>query len=510
LIPEPPTQKIDIAAFDAFSFESLLVDRPPIRQPERLQLHYLKEYLSDLHCRAVLTENHYIDRDYMEDHSVFYSRNLYPYPNACKRAHFFSRISSTTVRSKLSSLARIARKGGREAYQLACRRFSEKNYLGFAVIKPLPGSPIGRTVLRTYGPQADSGFRRLFPCTSVYPVHLLGTQLTVRGLGFQQQDVGVSACATTALWSALQKVREYEPVGPATPAQITKLAAQYALPFGRSMPSEGLSLDQMCQAIQALYISPNLVRTHEYENARALIYSTILSQLPPILILEATHIPDFWHAVTAVGLKLHPAGSEGSRLIAGGLYDRAADLASVYIHDDRIGPYLRADLTRNGAGAPSLTIFPQQNAPEEWTLTHVLTPVHSKIRLSVPDLRDLALDLVKEVLSSTSDPPQPWLSFEVLAMRSHEYAEDSLSDATTPQFKTILALAETIPLSRYVGVIRLTNQKLGEVDVLVDTTSTAQNLNVSAVHLRRSRGIASRGFAKRLADACSCPLIGAS
>ena len=38
----------------------------------------------------MLVEEHYIDRDHMEDHSVFYSRNLYPYSNFCRRVHFFT------------------------------------------------------------------------------------------------------------------------------------------------------------------------------------------------------------------------------------------------------------------------------------------------------------------------------------------------------------------------------------------------------------------------------------
>src|SRR3989442_1582913 len=54
------------------------------------QLRYIWEYLKLLNCRAIVVENHYIDRDYMEDHSVFYSRSLRDYPNFCRRLHFFS------------------------------------------------------------------------------------------------------------------------------------------------------------------------------------------------------------------------------------------------------------------------------------------------------------------------------------------------------------------------------------------------------------------------------------
>ena len=78
-------------------------------------------------------------------------------------------------------------------------------YLGFMVIKPLPGSPIGRTVLRTFERDAPRGGRREFTAIRRYTVSLAGLSLSVRGLAFQQQDQGVSACATTALWSALQR-----------------------------------------------------------------------------------------------------------------------------------------------------------------------------------------------------------------------------------------------------------------------------------------------------------------
>jgi len=133
------------------------------------------------------------------------------------------------------------------AYRNACAEFSRTSYLGFGVIKPLGGTPVGRTMLAAFDPGSGDGFHYRFDCTCEYQAHLLGAELTVRGLGFQQQDVGVSACATTALWSAMQKVRDFEDIGTATPAQITTLASQYALPFGRSMPSEeALSIEQKC------------------------------------------------------------------------------------------------------------------------------------------------------------------------------------------------------------------------------------------------------------------------
>ena len=64
------------------------------------QLTYVERYVERLGCKSILVEHNYIDRDYMEDHSVFYSRSLHPYTNRCQRVHFF-RAETGTVRAEL-------------------------------------------------------------------------------------------------------------------------------------------------------------------------------------------------------------------------------------------------------------------------------------------------------------------------------------------------------------------------------------------------------------------------
>src|SRR5437867_11968227 len=61
------------------------------------QLRYIEEYVGELIADytpktkqgTIVYETHYIDRDYIEDYSVFYSRNLFLYKNYCRRLHFF-------------------------------------------------------------------------------------------------------------------------------------------------------------------------------------------------------------------------------------------------------------------------------------------------------------------------------------------------------------------------------------------------------------------------------------
>ncbi|MBK8270384.1 MAG: hypothetical protein IPK83_19650 [Planctomycetes bacterium] len=267
------------------------------------QIRYISEYVVKLGAKSVAIENHYIDRYHMEDHSVFYSKSLFPFPNFCRRVHFFN-VDQATVRRRLQGLLVTGLAKGLDELQVASKEFCESTYLGFTIIKPLTGSPVGRTVLRPYPevPEDHStGFRRDFGAVREYSLHLFGVELTVRGLAFQQQDVGVSACATTAIWSAMQKMRDHEDIAAFTPAQITILASRYSLPFGRSMPSEGLSLDQMCQATQALGAAPNVVRTSDFATFKSYLHTTLRSGFAPILILESTIGR---HAVAVAGMKL--------------------------------------------------------------------------------------------------------------------------------------------------------------------------------------------------------------
>src|SRR6266550_4978585 len=210
---------------DGFPAE-LGIKAPPFADPIKAhsQLKYLASYVANdqIKCKSLLIEEHYIDRDHMEDHSVFYSRNLYTYKNYCQRVHFFG-LPADQVEKRLAELRDIHRTKGPKACHDASAALSEESYIGFAVIKPLQGTPVGRTVLRSYPAQkpGQPTYRRDFTCTHLYQAHVGGITLSVRGLPFQQQDKAVAACATTAIWSALHRTRAFEDIGIFTPAQIT-------------------------------------------------------------------------------------------------------------------------------------------------------------------------------------------------------------------------------------------------------------------------------------------------
>ena len=524
-IPEPT---ISFLKYDGLNLREVLgLALPPFSSPGvHQQLLYVQAYAKDLDCKSIAIEFPYVDRDHIEDHSIFYSKSLFPHKNSCRRIHFFS-IGVDEVQAELDAIVQKGAKEGREAYDSACKDLSAKRYLGFCVIKPLDGTPIGRTVLKPYPdvprePERAKDFRRNFRCSQrEYVAHFLGVELRVKGLAFQQQDVGVSACATTAIWCALQSFRNHEDLAPATPAQITSLASRYSLPFGRAMPSEGLSLDQMCQAVQALGVSPHLFRVDkDIETARGILASAIASDFAPIVVMRHG---DLRHAVTVAGMKVResPVGalvSPRAPIPPGTkppeLRDEAGDLLGLYIHDDRRGPYLRTELLPKDK-KPTLNISTRGGSGSEgWELTHILLPMHNKIRLSFGNLREFALasaghvhkdgQIINRLLEGKIADSS--ITFSTSIVRGHKYIESRLMNHGSPV--QAIRLCRAIPMARYLGVVRLSASFFDRMDLLVDTTSTLRNIHCLGVVVQNPmKTPLTRPIADSLAKQCSCPIV---
>ncbi len=485
-----PQEKIRFLKFSEDSRPSDILGlsaSPFVEDPWR-QIDYVFRYVHKIGARCMTIEEVYIDRDYMEDHGLFYSRSFLPYNAACKRLQFFRTGPGETERL-IEELIENGRSTNKESFQKACREFSDENYCGFSVIKPLPGCPVGRTVLRPCPSESEDG-RQSFDSARDYVSHLCGIELTVRGLAFQQQDTGVSACATTALWSSLQKARDLEPVGSATPGQITVLATRFSLPFGRPMPSDGLTIEQMCGAVNALGLAPTLARAVGFEETRSQLYTAISAGFAPVLIVKHAETENY-HAVVVAGMKVNEphAGAK----IDEDVYDLSGDLKAIYIHDDRHGPYLRANITRSSQKMQLDLVTPK----ETWVVTHIVLPVHSKIRVSLVKITHVAEEIAQAALSfreaflnagtlpdspeSSEDPlvlAQPRVSFDTSIVKAYRYVESVLLQTPTVSSGVGRALARNLSLPRYVGLISFSTSFAGKFDLLIDTTGTDKNLNL--------------------------------
>src|ERR1700739_688699 len=386
-----PRKRIDVAAFHVDL--PALFDRPPgidnsLWPPP--QMVYLGRYLNTLACKTIVIESHYIDRDYISDVALFYSRSLRAYSNFCHRLHFFKESFDANRWRQL-----VVRTTAEE--DAASRRFLQDNYLGFSVLRPLPGSPVGRTVLRPLGEITPTGRHRQFLPVRDYKVHLSRFELHVPGLAFQQQDQGVSACATTALWSSIHGIAPLEGLSIPTPADITEAASRYLLVGGRPLPSEGLTVHQMCEAIRAAGLAPLFVPSVGFESDRAQLFSYLSSGFAPVLAIQSMSPGAGGHAVCAVGTACGEVAPQTDPNLS--FRDASTSLQGLYIHDDRLGPYAKADLyqwtSSEGKIKTALRIaWPDKAADVENAVLHsFVVPVPTKARLTVTRMREMGLHL---------------------------------------------------------------------------------------------------------------------
>ena len=126
-----------------------------------------------------------------------------------------------------------------------------------------------------------------------------------------------------------------------TPAQITEAATRYYLPGGRALPSEGLTVNQLCEAIRASGLAPIVIPATSPEIDRAQLLGYMRSGLAPVLAAETLSTRE-GHAVCAVGVKIGAVKPQTDMSLA--YRDGATALEGLYLHDDRLGPYASADI----------------------------------------------------------------------------------------------------------------------------------------------------------------------
>ena len=85
---------------------------------------------------------------------------------------------------------------------------------------------------------------------------------------------------------------------------ITQAASRYVLASGRSLPSEGLNIQQICEAARAAGLEPLVMRSLSLEQDRAQLLGYISSGFAPVLAIQTKE--GIGHAVCAVGVKLGP------------------------------------------------------------------------------------------------------------------------------------------------------------------------------------------------------------
>jgi len=218
-----------------------------------------------------------------------------------------------------------------------------------------------------------------------------------------------------------------------------------------------------------------------------------------------------------VGMRL--LDSRNQTLLTDRTHDRANDLQALYVHDDRVGPGVRADIIpRSRNLALHLRVYHEagkRSRYETWNLMYILVPLHQKIRFSFAGLRDIGLRVVAEAHAARDFlatvgrvPSDRTLTVENWVLRSTTYVDKLLVTPGLAELSRVRFLCKRIPLPRYVGVIRVTAKSgMDSIDVLLDTTSTRRNPNVIGVLPLKGDNPETRFIASWIAKQTSCLAI---
>lgn len=426
------------------------------------QVRYLASYLShaEIAAKTILIETPYVDRHWLEEYSHYYATLLQPPPVKATRLHFFDEV--WTLEDAMRLLA--------ERIDHPDNRTIDEHYLGFAVIRPLPAAPIGRTVLRPYSKEKE----RCFAAASLRNrVHVAGLTLEVEGLPFQQQDQGVAACSTTAIWSALAKTIRGDGGRAPTPFAVTKAATDHQVQ-ARSFPATaGLDLDQMATAIHEFGYQPHVFRPPESSDEFYLALKTYLRSGIPVVMRAKVQDADL-HALTLVGFREWTDGDESAAPfleIGDKVSIRCKGVVRWYAHDDRLGPYARLGLAEGGN---TLQLMPSSDGFESlksrMKLYDAIVPLYPKLRLTAEELIQFSLDLSPLVkrLMGNSGASEEDLLVEPCFMLGGEYLHSLHSRPMETARK--VEICTKLTLSRYVGVLSWLLDGEWILDAVYDTT----------------------------------------
>jgi hypothetical protein len=440
---------------------------------QRPAVEYLTAYLTELSAKSVLVEGHYVDRHYLDDFSSYYARSFRAPSSSCQRFHFFEELGpgelEATVQKAYSDTGALD-----ESEALL-----QGKYLGFVVRRPLPGAAIGRTVLRTYPVEG----RRHYEVVRPYRVNLGGFRLRIDGLAYQEQDMGAAVCASTALWSALQRVASVAGHRTPTPTAITRAANS---PFPAT---DGLHELQMASALSGLgYVADRFAPMENRALFRAKIVSCLQSHLPVVLLIYRkmeTGAGEVMagHAVTLTGFSEPPSVVEVPATHKGlpPLQMRSGSLEVGYVHDDNLGSHAHYEfvdsdeITPEGYKSVKLRrgrqghLVPWWNQ-DEWTISSALVPKPDKLRVAVSSL--FSNIYAFRPLFSICFPGVP-LSFGAKFALGVEYRRSLF--AMGLDMSQMRAFQEGVRLPRHIGVISAFFEDRLLVDVIIDVSEVIRD-----------------------------------
>lgn len=315
-----------------------------------------------------LLEAPYVDRVYRDAYYSFFASKHGSYERDCMRVHFFkANVTPATIHSE--------------------EKITNDSYLGYIVVRPIPGRTIGRSLLH---PQifTETGY---VCCLCSETVSIMGRSFKVVGFPHSSQDSQIQTCAETTVWSVMEyfshRYREYSP---ALPSRIIETLSPNAA--SRIVPSTGLNVLQKSRSLQGLGFSTIIYAKEAYGSEfYRLLHYYIESGIPLLLTLKGKKIA---HATIAIGhenkdIKEAVLPAKLVETIQGIEVYESADIHKRLVSiDDNHPPYRLFDRNRPAG-------YYSGSSWQDCEITHFVVPLYKRIYLEAKQARSLATSVLR-------------------------------------------------------------------------------------------------------------------
>jgi hypothetical protein len=405
-----------------------------------------------LGAQTAVIEYRYMDADYRSEYANFYSTTFRRYPSVAHRVHFFSDAPPAAPEDEFRAL---------EFSTLA------DSYLGFVVLRPVPGARIGRVALAPPGELSGE-----ITCFAREKANVFGAPLSTRCAPFMAQDSQLGVCAHMSLWVAarhhhLAFGHPYHSVG--------DIAERVPAEVGRVAPSTGLTVHQLAAGCRALDLPPIIYKCEQRSDLPSgesipRIVCRYLNSGMPVIVAAGSR-----HAFCLVGYTRVDAGSPDERL-------------HFVRQDDEKGPYQVVDDFAHDIYGP-------------WQ--YLVVPLPAKV--FVPGETAEALGREKLIaaaaqsahpgatdIAAAGDDPHGSIMFRSAVVRSNRFKEGLLERGYR---QDIAARYRQMPMSRWLWVVeavrrpeRNLRQPAVVAEALIDATDHSRDMNVLAWRVPGEQG----------------------
>jgi hypothetical protein len=427
---------------------------------KKYHFKYFDKYLgpNGLNAKIIVIEDDYISKDFLHDYASYYAFCFEKYPKFCKRIHFFSKDFSE---QEFETVIRTQKKENKDFW---------KSYLGFIVVKPIPVTIIGYSVLKTYNSDNCTCLRNFWGIRN-YTVHLYGNKISINSLAFQEQDSVLAACATTAIWSMLNKASIDFHTVLKSPSQITKDADNISPDGSRLFPNKGLNLLQICQAIYRSGLvsevkQPDIVTNPDDKRIEKYISNLYLKKIlnayaplgiPVILVIQVPNNGTYGlHAITVSGFHKesnidYPLQDEISWI--------ANNINKLYAHDDQWGPFVRIELKNELELISPWTDIDPQNIPT--SVANIIVPVYPKVRISYEDIEVIVLGLDRILKFFFDKKIKTNIAWNIEIEYSENY-KNKLKTSGLTKVELMQRLTQSMPKYIWIASCYIANHKIME------------------------------------------------